>query len=356
MGSVLGYGGSGTTLTEIDVNVGTKVFAFKSTGDLTVGGNNVWHAGNFDPSTKSDTTHNHNGSSPSFVQLTLTQADGTVPMIVTSKTKVANLNADFVDGYDFNQSLKTTDSPTFATLTLSGTGATPLTLNRTTGTSNVNMAFVHTASTMYLGIDGSGILLFGNNADLKTYGSTVWHSGNLTPANYLALAGGTMTGKITTPNAAMGIRLGDDAEIGDVNVANMFGVQGVQDATTGGIVFGSAKDTNIYRSAANTLKTDDALAIAGDFFPATGNIKTDSVVSVTTIGGGAQQIRVGSLLVSNAYSDNTKVPTNGAYVKGDISTDGKVSTPTVEVKSTSTSNKFTIEYNETENSLDFVFA
>lgn len=54
------------------------------------------------------------------------------------------------------------------------------------------------------------------------------------------------------------LRVGDDCWIRDVDVANRIGVQGVQDATLGGIVFGSGEDTNIYRSAANTLKTDDA--------------------------------------------------------------------------------------------------
>lgn len=41
-------------------------------------------------------------------------AQGTAPLIVTSTTAVTNLNADRVDGYDFNQSLKTTDKPVFA--------------------------------------------------------------------------------------------------------------------------------------------------------------------------------------------------------------------------------------------------
>jgi hypothetical protein len=51
--------------------------------------------------------------------------------------------------------------------------------------------------------------------------------------------------------------VGDDATIFDGDTANFLGIKGQQDATLGGIVFGSAKDTNIYRSAADTLKTDD---------------------------------------------------------------------------------------------------
>jgi hypothetical protein len=49
--------------------------------------------------------------------ITSTVATGTAPFIVSSTTKVTNLNADKVDGYDFNQSLQTTDSPTFAAVT-----------------------------------------------------------------------------------------------------------------------------------------------------------------------------------------------------------------------------------------------
>lgn len=106
----------------------------------------------------------------------------------------------------------------------------------------------------------------------------------------LPKTGGTMTGKITTPNNAMGIRLGDDAEIGDVSIANHIGIQGVQDATSGGITFGSGKDTNLYRGGANLLQTDDT-------FQATG----------------------------------------------------------LEVKSTTTASKVTMQYNDTEKSLDFIF-
>ncbi|MBK0062136.1 MULTISPECIES: pyocin knob domain-containing protein [unclassified Acinetobacter] len=59
-----------------------------------------------------------------------------------------------------------------------------------------------------------------------------------------------------------------------------------------------------------------------------GNISFDKVVSTSSepisflTGGAARGVRVGSLLVSNSYSDDAKVPTNGAYIKGAINTDG----------------------------------
>lgn len=62
----------------------------------------------------------HTGATPTFSRLTLSQTTGTAPLTVSSTTVVGNLNADKVDGYDLNQGIKTTDSPAFAGLTLSG--------------------------------------------------------------------------------------------------------------------------------------------------------------------------------------------------------------------------------------------
>lgn len=45
-----------------------------------------------------------------------TVSDGTSPFAVTSQTQVQNLNADMVDGYHLNQDVRTTASPTFATV------------------------------------------------------------------------------------------------------------------------------------------------------------------------------------------------------------------------------------------------
>lgn len=51
-------------------------------------------------------------------------ATGVAPLLVVSTTKVDNLNADKVDGYDFNQSVQVASTPTFAGLTLGSTGLT----------------------------------------------------------------------------------------------------------------------------------------------------------------------------------------------------------------------------------------
>ena len=82
--------------------------------------------------------------------------------------------------------------------------------------------------------------------------------------SYLPLSGGTMTGKITTPNNAQGITIGDDISLCDRNIADHLVLEG-STATNGGITFGSGKDTNIYRGGANILKTDDTMNAVGGF-------------------------------------------------------------------------------------------
>jgi hypothetical protein len=210
----------------------------------------------------------------------------------------------------------------------------------------------------------------------------------------LPKSGGTMTGKITTPNLAMGIRLGDDVEIGDGDIANHVVVQGVQNATLGGLTFGSGKDTNIYRGGISLLKTDDsfqalgAITSGGILTVATGDIRSDTSFGFLTTSGTAQQGKFGSLLASSAWADASKVPANGIFSKGAIATEGSVTTPTVigtgpgeskfsngtyvdphaavttygakvsqgvSTDKLNLSGKVNIQYNATENSLDFVF-
>lgn len=50
-------------------------------------------------------------------QIISTLATGTAPLSITSTTKVNNLNVDQVDGYDLNQNVTTTGTPTFSALT-----------------------------------------------------------------------------------------------------------------------------------------------------------------------------------------------------------------------------------------------
>jgi hypothetical protein len=54
---------------------------------------------------------------------------------------------------------------------------------------------------------------------------------------YLPLAGGTMTGAITTPNGTFGIIVGDDSRLADRNIANTLFLEGVQNNDRGYINF-----------------------------------------------------------------------------------------------------------------------
>ena len=85
--------------------------------------------------------------------------------------------------------------------------------------------------------------------------------------------------KLATAGSDNAIYVGDDSIIFDADTADTMGIKGQQTAANGAIVFGSGKDTNLYRSAANTLKTDDSLIVAGDI---TGDgVTTDLVHGIT---------------------------------------------------------------------------
>jgi hypothetical protein len=114
-------------------------------------------------------------------------------------------------------------------------------------------------------IDGSGRPAISNPHTGAAYHFAVRHTriSNATRVfdwmNDIAFTTGyTMTGQIATAGGTQDIKLGDDAYIGDVDIANMVGIKGQQNGALGGIVFGSDKDTNLYRAGANALKTDDS--------------------------------------------------------------------------------------------------
>ena len=135
-----------------------------------------------------------------------------------------------------------------------------------------------TAGYISLGANGSSTLdLIIDGEVYVKENQKVYHPGNKPTAadigaaaanhthSYLPLSGGTLTGLLSTPNNQMGIKLGDDALIGDGNIANNMVLQGCQDSNSGGITFGSGKDTNIYRGGTNLLKTDDTMNAVGGF-------------------------------------------------------------------------------------------
>jgi hypothetical protein len=99
------------------------------------------------------------------------------------------VDSDKLDNLDSAQFLRSDQGGTLnvtnTALNISGTGATPLILQRN-GFPNVNLQFIHSSANAYFGIDGAGILKFSNStSDLNASGYTVYHSNNFNPASKL---------------------------------------------------------------------------------------------------------------------------------------------------------------------------
>jgi hypothetical protein len=69
------------------------------------------------PSTSAANTFTQPQTAPQWISNATT---GTAPLAVSSSTKVAGLNSEYVNGYDHDQSVKSTSSPTFVGMTLTG--------------------------------------------------------------------------------------------------------------------------------------------------------------------------------------------------------------------------------------------
>jgi hypothetical protein len=123
-------------------------------------------------------------------------------------------------------------------------------------------------------------------------------SRNLTNIGTVGCGAITSTGLVTATKfhassngASDNYRVGDDAFIGDCNTANMISICGYTSGApnaNGGIVFGTGKDTNLYRSGANILKTDDAFQAASYAVGSTSVIDSSrNLTNIGTVGCGA---------------------------------------------------------------------
>lgn len=100
----------------------------------------------------------------------------------------------------------------------------------------------------------------------------------------------TTTGAIRTAtgNADPAVYIGDDAMIFDTDNADALGIQGQQTAANAVIIFGSGKDTNLYRGGSNLLKTDDSIYAAGHLLQRYSN--GGSVTDTTSVGTGYSDV------------------------------------------------------------------
>jgi len=70
--------------------------------------------------------------------------------------------------------------------------------------------------------------------------------------------------------------IGDDGKLVDVNIADAVGIQGQQNAANAVLVFGSAKDTNLYRNGVGQLKTDGIIVADNTLYVARQTIGADT--------------------------------------------------------------------------------
>jgi hypothetical protein len=167
--------------------------------------------------------------------------------------------------------------------TLEGLGGQPLATNLT---SLSGLTFV---STSFVKMTAAGTFALDTNTYLTTASAA---------STYLPLAGGIMTGAITTPNNTFGIVIGDDSRLADRNVANTLFLEGVQNIDRGYI--------NFSQTTGNALGAIDggALTWRGVAIATTANISgTTNYVSKFT---GANTL--GNSLIQD---DGTTVTSNG---------------------------------------------
>ena len=88
----------------------------------------------------------------------------------------------------------------------------------------------------------------------------------------------------TNNGAGTNVKIGDDAWIGDVNIANTFSVQGAQNAALGGIVFGNGLSEKISTDGSNLTITaeNDIILTAGSSYSYLGTPELDGGNRIAT--------------------------------------------------------------------------
>ena len=199
-------------------------------------------------------------------------------------------------------------------------------------------------------------------------GKTIWHSGNdgsgsgldadlldgYQASSFLLKSGGTMTGTLTVPSLyvnsvahiyesashATRLTLNWTSGIARIYAINDSG-SGYYDMSLGQTPGNNCAlyfDASAARWGIGTTSPAYKLDVAGEI-RATSGITIGSTDDygwynhnsrITAGIGIARGVNVGSLLVSSAWADYTKVPTNGIYSKGDIITGGRLFIPSSE--------------------------
>jgi len=119
-------------------------------------------------------------------------------------------------------------------------------------------------------LGASGLYYYSANSAILATGATASTSettGQLQVLGGLGVTGNVWAGQVYSTNNGNGTnyRIGDDAWLGDINVANTTRLMGAQDGTQGYLVFGNSNGTNyIGRSGTNPITVTGAFATTGN--------------------------------------------------------------------------------------------
>lgn len=127
--------------------------------------------------------------------------------------------------------------------------------------------------------------------------------------NGVVTINGVINGQATAGTGDV-LKVGNNAIISDIDISDMIGIKGVQNAANGGIVFGSAKDTNIYRSAANQLRTNDSFMVDGNFAFDTGASVNEILTSIRVAGTATNDKLVTEAAIRSLYDSHANRTNN----------------------------------------------
>lgn len=264
----------------------------------------IWHSGNFDPSSKSDSSHNHDG-----VYMKQISANGFYGM--TANGDASNWVRTTVNGI----------------IPYASGGASSL------GTSSWPFSEVY-ANNIY----DNGVLLENKFAPAS-------HS-----HSYLPLSGGSLSGALTLANNTWN-NVGDDALIGDCNQAGMIGIKGsngntgiylasysgstAQTITTNGsgtlTISGTTTGTfsgSLAGNASTATTLQNSRTINGTSFNGSANIVTSSWGTARTLtigntgksvdGSGAVNWTLAEIGAAEASHTHAYLPLSGGSMRGEI--------------------------------------
>jgi hypothetical protein len=114
----------------------------------------------------------------------------------------------------------------------------------------------------------------------------------------------------TTNGTGQNFKVGDDAWIGDINLANTLGIRGQQDATQGYIVFGNSNGQSLGRSGAGALTYQGAFTAQGGLQNTPIGNATPSTALFTTVGSSGNTT-VSALTVNGTATIGTTLGVSG---------------------------------------------